>query len=46
MKKRGEKFKRAINDLAFQRVQEALTPGVSSLALLGDKLVKDVQKKL
>ena len=32
-------------DLAFQRVQDTLIQGVSSLALLADKLAKDVQSK-
>ena len=32
-------------DLAFQRVQETLTQGISSIALLADKLAKDVQNK-
>ena len=30
-------------DLAFQRVQDTLTQGLSSLALLADKLAKDAQ---
>ena len=32
-------------DLAFQRVQDTLIQGLSSLALLADKLAKDVQSK-
>ena len=32
-------------DIAFQRVQETLTHGISSLPLLADKLAKDVQNK-
>ena len=32
-------------DIAFQRVQETLTQGISSLPLLADKLAKDVQNK-
>ena len=30
-------------DLAFQKVQELLVQGLSSLSILGDKLVKDIQ---
>ena len=30
-------------DLAFQKVQEPLVEGLSALALLSDRLVKDVQ---
>ena len=32
-------------DIGFQRVQETLTQGISSLPLLADKLAKDVQNK-